>query len=169
MMSTRAEVSAVDGLPFVGIRRGRLRGIKAVIKRGIDIVISALALAMLSLLLLAFRVTPYGIDSVFRDHPDDGRPRIVAERPRMLFPGAPIARKNLSLVLRAMAVAPMGSRLAAATLSISGAAEADFPDQVALAASLGVQSRISWLGVVDHARLPEVLAGADLLVYPSRQ
>ena len=52
VMSTRAEVNAVDGLPFVGIRHGRLRGANAVLKRTIDILVSATALAVLSPLLL---------------------------------------------------------------------------------------------------------------------
>lgn len=48
IMSTRAAVDAIDGLPLIGIRRSRLRGGKAVLKRAIDIVVSAIALAIAS-------------------------------------------------------------------------------------------------------------------------
>jgi exopolysaccharide biosynthesis polyprenyl glycosylphosphotransferase len=52
MMSTRAEVNAIDGLPLVGIRHNQLRGGSAIIKRAIDVAISAVLLAVLSPLLL---------------------------------------------------------------------------------------------------------------------
>jgi exopolysaccharide biosynthesis polyprenyl glycosylphosphotransferase len=52
IMSTRAEVNAIDGLPLVGIRHSRLEGTNAVIKRAIDIVVSAVALAILAIPLL---------------------------------------------------------------------------------------------------------------------
>jgi exopolysaccharide biosynthesis polyprenyl glycosylphosphotransferase len=44
VMSTRAAVDAIDGLPLIGIRRSRLRGAAAVLKRTMDIVVSAIAL-----------------------------------------------------------------------------------------------------------------------------
>ena len=52
VMSTRAEVNAIDGLPLVGIRRNQLRGGSAILKRVIDVAISAVLLAVLSPLLL---------------------------------------------------------------------------------------------------------------------
>lgn len=52
MMSTRAEVNAIDGLPLVGIRHSQLRGMSAALKRAIDIVISAILLLLVSPLLL---------------------------------------------------------------------------------------------------------------------
>jgi len=52
MMSTRAAVNAIDGLPLVGIRRSQLRGGAAVMKRTTDVIISAILLAVLSPLLL---------------------------------------------------------------------------------------------------------------------
>ena len=52
MMSTRAAVNAIDGLPLVGIRRSRLRGSAVWVKRAIDIAVSAVLLVLLSPLLL---------------------------------------------------------------------------------------------------------------------
>jgi exopolysaccharide biosynthesis polyprenyl glycosylphosphotransferase len=52
MMSSRAAVNAIDGLPLVGIRRSQLTGSAAWIKRTIDVMISAVLLIILSPLLL---------------------------------------------------------------------------------------------------------------------
>ncbi|TMF00607.1 MAG: glycosyltransferase family 4 protein, partial [Chloroflexi bacterium] len=49
------------------------------------------------------------------------------EEPRLVFPGAPVSRKNLDLVLRAMAEAPPSSPLGRACLQITGAAAGGFP------------------------------------------
>jgi glycosyltransferase involved in cell wall biosynthesis len=114
------------------------------------------------------RVTPYGIDEAFQAG-HAYRPLAPAGSPaRLLFPGAPIPRKNLDLVLQAMAAAPPGSRLAEATLAITGASGPDFPEPARQIRSLGLEERVSWLGVIDFAQLPETLRGADLVVYPSR-
>src|SRR5260370_22389287 len=48
VMSTRAAVDAIDGLPLIGIRRSRLRGAAALVKRGIDIIASGIALVIAS-------------------------------------------------------------------------------------------------------------------------
>jgi exopolysaccharide biosynthesis polyprenyl glycosylphosphotransferase len=52
IMSTRTEVNAIDGLPIVGIRRSRMTGANAWLKRTVDIAVSAVALAILALPLL---------------------------------------------------------------------------------------------------------------------
>jgi len=78
----------------------------------------------------------------------------------MLFPGAPVGRKNLDVILRAMA-----GPLTGATLEISGAAAADFPEYEAMVSSLGLQPRVRWLGHV--ADMSEVLKRAAVVVYPS--
>ena len=114
------------------------------------------------------RITPYGVDPIFFSHRLGRVTRHSEVAPRLLFPGAPIPRKNLQLLLRAMAAAPAGSSLAAANLAISGASSAAFVDLVKLIESLGLAGRVSWLGVVEFQRLPDVLAAADLVVYPSR-
>jgi len=58
IMSTRAEVNAIDGLPLVGIRHSHLTGFNAFLKRTIDIVVSAIALLILAIpfLLLALLI-----------------------------------------------------------------------------------------------------------------
>jgi len=114
------------------------------------------------------RVTPYGIDEVFHRQPAERPPTPAGSPARLLFPGAPIPRKNLDLVLRAMAAAPPGTRLATATLAITGASAGDFPGPARRIRELGLEERVAWLGVVEFARLPETLRDADLVVYPSR-
>jgi Undecaprenyl-phosphate glucose phosphotransferase len=52
VMSTRVDVNAIDGVPLVGIRRNRLTGVNAAIKRALDLVVSALALVIVSPVLL---------------------------------------------------------------------------------------------------------------------
>jgi Undecaprenyl-phosphate glucose phosphotransferase len=52
VMSTRVSSSAIDGLPLVGIRHSQLTGAAAAIKRVVDVLVSALALILLSPLLL---------------------------------------------------------------------------------------------------------------------
>ena len=52
VMSTRVDVNAIDGVPLVGIRRSRLTGMNAVVKRALDVVVSAVVLVVLSPLLL---------------------------------------------------------------------------------------------------------------------
>jgi glycosyltransferase involved in cell wall biosynthesis len=93
--------------------------------------------------------------------------RRAAGAPRLVFPGAPVARKNLGLVLRAMAGAGRASELAKATLEITGAAAGRFPDVVGIIDSLGLSKRVTWLGLLPLDELPGVLAAADAVVYPS--
>jgi Undecaprenyl-phosphate glucose phosphotransferase len=52
VMSTRVSSTAIDGLPLVGIRHSQLTGAAAAIKRGVDVLVSALSLIVLSPLLL---------------------------------------------------------------------------------------------------------------------
>ena len=56
VMSTRVAADAIDGLPLVGIQRSRLNGWAAIVKRLIDIAVSALALLVLSPLLIAIAI-----------------------------------------------------------------------------------------------------------------
>jgi exopolysaccharide biosynthesis polyprenyl glycosylphosphotransferase len=56
VMSTRAAVDAIDGLPLIGIRRSRLRGPAALLKRAIDILVSAVALVIASPLMLIIAI-----------------------------------------------------------------------------------------------------------------
>ncbi len=111
-------------------------------------------------------VTPYGVDerffaSTLRDRDDS------PAAPRIVFPGPPIGRKNLDLVLRVMASAPAGSALSAAVLEITGAAEGDHPTYQAQIAENHLNDRVRWLGRLAAEDLPHLYGGADLLVYPS--
>ena len=56
VMSSRVSSTAIDGLPLVGIRHSRLIGIPALVKRVIDVLLSAVALVLLSPLLLLVAV-----------------------------------------------------------------------------------------------------------------
>jgi exopolysaccharide biosynthesis polyprenyl glycosylphosphotransferase len=56
VMTSRVASNSIDGLPLIGVRRNQLRGWAAVVKRAIDIVISALLLVVLSPLLLVIAV-----------------------------------------------------------------------------------------------------------------
>ena len=83
VMSTRAEVNAIDGLPIVGIRRSRLTGLNAALKRAVDIAVSAVALLILAIPLLIVALfikltSPHGA-VVFRQERigAGGRPFIV--------------------------------------------------------------------------------------------
>jgi glycosyltransferase involved in cell wall biosynthesis len=110
-------------------------------------------------------VTPYGVAERF------ARPRhqppTPQESPLLLFPGAPTRRKNLDLVLNALAHAPEGGRLRLARLAISGAEAEEFPEQRYRIESLGLTERVQWRGRVPAEAMPELMASSDLLVYPS--
>jgi len=56
VMSTRVASNAIDGLPLVGIRHNQLRGGSALVKRSIDVLVSAVLLVLLSPLLLVVAV-----------------------------------------------------------------------------------------------------------------
>ena len=98
---------------------------------------------------------PYGLDPRFLTADPVDSPKGP-----MLFPGAPVGRKNLDVVLRVMA-----GPLPNTTLEISGATAGDFPGYVRMIASLGLESRVRWLGQV--ADLRAVIQNAAVVVYPS--
>ena len=89
------------------------------------------------------------------------------EEPRLVFPGAPVSRKNLDLVLRAMAEAPPSSPLGRACLQITGAAAGSFPAHRERIAQMGLGRRVEWLGQVPAEQMPSVMRSADVCVYPS--
>jgi glycosyltransferase involved in cell wall biosynthesis len=111
-------------------------------------------------------VTPYGVDERFIAFSARGR-STPADRPLMVFPSPPIGRKNLEIVLRAMAAAPRGSELGRARLEITGAVAPDFPAHAERISQLGLNDRVKWLGRVPFEEIPDVYARADVLVYPS--
>jgi glycosyltransferase involved in cell wall biosynthesis len=121
-------------------------------------------------------IAEYGVraERVLTIHPgidqDFFLPNVVgsrSERARLLFPGAPLARKNLELVLHCLAAARAGSASARATLDISGAREEAFPHYSTLIRSLGLSGRVRWLGQVPREDVPGLMAAAAAIVYPS--
>lgn len=106
---------------------------------------------------------PYGLDSKLFAAPAESR---HPDSESILFPGAPVKRKNLDLVLRCMAAASTGA-VSRACLSISGAREEDFPAESARVRSLGLEKRVRWLGHVPQEEMPNVMAEASVVVYPS--
>jgi glycosyltransferase involved in cell wall biosynthesis len=110
-------------------------------------------------------VTPFGISERFalaqRATEDAHDPAVI------LFPGAPSKRKNLELVVTAMANAPEGSRLRSARLVITGATADQFPHYAQLVESSGLKPRVEWRGRVPIDEMPNVIAQADLVAYPS--
>jgi O-antigen biosynthesis alpha-1,3-rhamnosyltransferase len=109
-------------------------------------------------------VTPYGISPRFFVAAEGRQPNQV---PIMLMPGAPIIRKNLELVLQAMAEAPDGTAVRRSRLKISGAVPEQFPKHRDRIHSLGLESRVEWLGRVPDDEMPKTVAESDLVVYPS--
>jgi len=110
-------------------------------------------------------VTPYGVPARYLSATPAARP--VGDPPLVLFPSPPIQRKNLELVLQAMAQAPRDSALSRARLSITGARADGFPEQVKRVKVLGLENRVQWRGKVPADDMPGVFAAADLVVYPS--
>jgi len=110
-------------------------------------------------------VTPYGVADRFSREPS--APTTVVDPPLLLFPGAPTRRKNLELVLQAMAEAPESNALRRARLVISGADSGRFPHHRARIKTLGLESRVDWRGKVPAETMPDLIASADLVVYPS--
>jgi glycosyltransferase involved in cell wall biosynthesis len=110
-------------------------------------------------------VTPYGVAARFSRQAAP-RPK-VADSPLLLFPGAPSRRKNLELVLEALAGAADGGPLARARLAISGAGAQDFPNHKRRIQQMGLTSRVEWRGKVPVDDMPQLIADSDLVVYPS--
>lgn len=108
---------------------------------------------------------PIGVSPEFS--PGDGGSH--QGRPRLLFAGAAIARKNLRSVLRAMTVAPPGWALADAELTITGACAENHPEVRRAVADAGLDGRVRWLGLVRAEEMPDVYRAADVLVHPSLQ
>lgn len=90
--------------------------------------------------------------------------------PRQVDPDAPLVqvghlerRKNVELVLRALAVDPE-----LPTLHLAGAPRGDEQARLlALATELGVAGRVRFLGLLDDAGLAELYARAACVVFPS--
>ncbi|MGN6758904.1 MAG: glycosyltransferase family 4 protein [Thermomicrobiales bacterium] len=118
-------------------------------------------------------VTPYGIDQQYLHFADSEA--VVRERqrfsgePLVLFPGAPLPRKNIGIVLRVLAAASAETLLGKARLLISGATERAFPQLRDWISGQGshLQRRVTWLGRIPDQHMPTLYAAADVVVYPS--
>jgi glycosyltransferase involved in cell wall biosynthesis len=111
-------------------------------------------------------VVPHGIDGQFFETTQRDRSATTSE-PLIVFPGPPIGRKNLDLVLRVLAAARAPSALARARLEITGALAADFPEYQHRITDSGLIQRVRWLGKVPFEEIADLYARADLLVYAS--
>jgi glycosyltransferase involved in cell wall biosynthesis len=109
-------------------------------------------------------VTPYGVAERFSKME---RRAAMGDPPLLLFPGAPVRRKNLELVLQAMAEAPAESALKRSRLAITGANAEEFPYHRARIEALGLKNRVDWRGKLPAESMPQLIGAADLVVYPS--
>jgi len=85
----------------------------------------------------------------------------------ILFPGAPVGRKNLDAVLRRMAAASPASGLGQAALEISGASADRYPRYAGMIRSLGLTARVRWLGHISADEMVQALERAAVVAYPS--
>ena len=98
------------------------------------------------------------VQSFARGEPPERPPR------RLLFAGRIEPRKGLDVAVRALARSDTSLQL-----TVAGPLDdPEYRERVgALVAELGVAARISWLGEVPRARVRELLAEHDVLVFPS--
>ena len=109
-------------------------------------------------------VIPYGVDArYFEPVPETSDSHAAT----MLFPGAPVPRKNIEAVLECMAAAPPESAVGRARLDISGARAEDFRGVASRIESLRLGSRVRWLGHLPAEQMPSVIARSRVVVYPS--
>ena len=114
-------------------------------------------------------VTPYGVAARFASPVDGhGDPKLSA-KPQLLFPGAPTRRKNLEIVLKAMAEAPPESVLGRSRLVITGAKGDEFPAHRERIKALRLEARVDWRGTVPLDQMPGLMQASDAVVYPSLQ
>jgi glycosyltransferase involved in cell wall biosynthesis len=107
---------------------------------------------------------PYGLDPMFLSARVSGD---AGQRGPILFPGAPVGRKNLDAVLRCMAAAQESSALGRVDLEISGASAEQFPHYARLVDSLGLARRVRWLGHVLAEDMLSTISAAAVVAYPS--
>lgn len=110
-------------------------------------------------------VTPYGIHEQF--FAQVSHERHEGSSPVVAFAGPPIRRKNLDIVLRALASATPGTAVARAHLMITGSSAADHPEYQRWIVAHGLAERVTWLGAMPFSELPSVYARADAVAYPS--
>jgi glycosyltransferase involved in cell wall biosynthesis len=112
------------------------------------------------------RVIPLGVDVDDRLWMNARRP-VAAERPlRLLFLSRLHEKKNVPLLLRALASTAISSR--AVELTIAGDGDARYRAELsALVEQLALSTRVRFVGHVDGEEKRRVLAEADCFVLPS--
>ena len=114
-------------------------------------------------------VVPYAVDASFvpRDRLPESAARALAAagvaQPFVLYAGRLNARKNVAALVRAIALL----REPHAALVIAGAADATSDDLLAVAAAVGVSSRVRLLGSVSDELLRALYASATVFCFPS--
>ena len=141
---------------------------RAVLRRAAAIVANSEGLAVTSRRADPFpvRVIPNGVDCEQFHPPPETEIRGRGTAPlRLLFVGRLHAEKNLPMVLEQLAALPENlRRLVEFQIAGDGAQRAQL---TALAASLGLESRVRWLGWQEKSSLPNLYRQADALVNPS--
>ncbi|MBI4759200.1 MAG: glycosyltransferase family 4 protein [Chloroflexi bacterium] len=110
-----------------------------------------------------------GVDERFSPVPDqDSQARVEMKyslrRPYLLFVGTIEPRKNLSLLLEAYRSLPAKVQHDLVIVGKKGWLYQGIFDQVR---ALGLERRVTFLGLVPEADLPALYRGAELFVYPS--
>jgi glycogen(starch) synthase len=108
------------------------------------------------------RVIPSGVRPGLFAEPGRADPAAALPRPRVVFLGRLHRQKNVDLLLAAAARLRHPAHL---VLAGDGPERRRLED---LGRRLGLSGRVTFLGFVDHDRVPALLRGADVLVMPSR-
>ncbi|MCL7418607.1 MAG: glycosyltransferase [Halalkalicoccus sp.] len=109
----------------------------------------------------ATTVVPHFYDEEF--HRPRGGPANLTEPITALYVGALQDIKGIDTLVRALALLRKDGREVELQVAGRGPLEGTLRE---LAADLGVEEAITWLGYVDHGELPDLYRSSDLFVYP---
>ncbi len=109
----------------------------------------------------AITVVPHFYDEAFY-RPREGSAELTGPI-SMLYVGALQDIKGVETLVRALALLRRDGRDVTLQVAGRGPLESDLRE---LAADLGVDESITWLGYVDHAELPDLYRSSDVFVYP---
>lgn len=112
-------------------------------------------------------VVPLGVDAYFGEPADDSSGAPVDE-PYLLHVGDVHERRNLGVVIEAIAAIRRAPGAPGLSLVMAGHDRGSVPGLKDLAARVGVADTIAHVGVVTEARLRALYQHAVALVYPSR-
>ena len=116
-------------------------------------------------------VTPEAADARFRPLDDDQTGPVVQryglERPFVLTVGNQQPRKNLGRLLQAWKMLAAAGHDGGCRLVIAGGHRGRRDDLASLAAALGLQQHVLFLGYVPHEDVPALYAAAEAFVFPS--